>query len=533
MSLSAPKTSTTGLPNDLEACHALIRDLALLLESKDADIACLKERLQQQLRQTFGRSTEKLSPGQLSLFREQLEELLQKTKSCGADADESTGENKQPASGKKNHGGGGRKPISASVPRQRKDYYPNENQMICSCCGDRKKEIGTEKVEQLDYVPASFTVIEHVTHKFACKGCQEGVVEGQRPAQILNGGRPTEGLIAQVSVARNADHQPLYRQVQIYAREGVELSPSSMGRWLDVSAQAMKPITERMHELILQSRVLQADESPVLFIDKTRSPKKSKTGYAWVLYGDAEHPYTFFDIQPDRCGERAKNLLRGFSNLLLTDGYGGYEWYERSLSANCNVHSRRYFEKALKYDKKKAGMVMALYTQLYKIEDSTKGLDEARILEVRQTDSQPIMNQMKELLQSWQLVTPSKTSLGIAINYALPRWDKLCRFTEYGYLGLDTNLVENSIRPIAVGRKNWLQIGSEEALETASIHMTLVNTCKRLGINPYLYLRDVLIRLGQGNVAIDDLLPDRWENQNPILPADKEVNAESTAATVA
>jgi len=531
MSLSAPKTLTTGLPDDLEACHLLIRELALLLESKDADIACLKERLQQQLRQTFGRSSEKLSPGQLSLFREQLEQLLEATKSSGADADGSTEENKQATSGKK-HGGGGRKPIAASVPRERRHYYPNESEMLCSC-GERKKEIGTEMVEQLDYIPASFKVIEHVTHKVACKGCQEGVVEGQRPAQILSGGRPTEGLIAQVSVAKYADHLPLYRQVQIYAREGVEISPSSMGRWLDVSAQAMKPITERMHVLILQSCVLQADESPVLFIDKARSPKKSKTGYAWVLYGDAEHPYTFFDIQPDRCAERAKELLRGFNNLLLTDGYGGYEWYERELSANCNVHSRRYFEKALKYDKKKAGMVMAFYTQLYKIEDSIKGLDEAQRLEVRQRDSLPIMKQMKELLQSWQLVTPPKTSLGIAINYALPRWDKLCRFTEYGVLNLDTNLVENSIRPIAIGRKNWLQIGSEEALETASIHMTLVNTCKRLGINPYLYLRDVLIRLGHGNVVIDELLPDRWENQNPILPTEQEVNAESNAATVA
>ena len=531
MSVLLPGEATTGLPNDLEACHALIRELALLLESKDADITRLKERLQEQLRQTFGRSSEKLSPGQLSLFREELEKLLQDSKSCGLEAVEASAKSRPPTVGSK-HGGGGRKRISPEVPRVPKHYFPNESELICSC-GAQKKEIGTERTEQVDYVPASFKVIEHVVHTFACKESQEGVVGGKRPAQILSGGKATEGMIAQVSVAKYSDHLPLHRQVQIYAREGVELSSSSMGRWLDASAEALKPIYERMHELILQSREVQADESPVLFIDKKRESKKGKTGYVWDLYGDADHPYTYFDFQPDRCAERAKKILKGFSNILLTDGYGGYKWYERLQSASCNVHNRRYFEKALKYDKKKAGMVLALYTELYKIEDLNKGLDEVQILEVRQRESLPIMNQMKGLLQSWQLGTPPKTSLGIAINYGLARWDKLCRFTEYGFLKLDTNLVENSIRPIAVGRKNWQQIGSEEALETASIHASLVNTCKRLGVNPYLYLRDVLIRLGQGNVVIDDLLPDRLENQNPLPQPESEASAEVRAVTVA
>jgi transposase len=521
MPASPPEATTTGLPNDLEACHALIRELALLLESKDADITRLKERLQEQLRQTFGRSSEKLSPGQLSLFREELEKLLQESKSNDTETDKASAKSKQQTVDSK-RGGGGRNQINPKIPRVPEHHFPSQ-----------KKEIGTKRTEQVDYIPASFKVIEHVVHTFACKECQEGVVGGKRPGQIFSGGKATEGLIAQVSVAKYADHLPLHRQVQIYAREGVELSSSSMGRWLDASAEAMKPIYERMHEFILESRVVEADESPVLFIDKKRELKKGKTGYVWVLYGDAAHPYSYFDFQPDRCAERAKKILKGYSNILLTDGYGGYEWYERLRSASCNVHNRRYFEKALKYDKKKAGMVLALYTEMYKIEDLNKGLDEAQILEVRQRESLPLMNEMKGLLQSWQLVTPPKTPLGIAINYGLARWDKLCRFTEYGFIKLDTNLVENSIRPIAVGRKNWLQIGSEEALETASIHASLVNTCKRLGVNPYLYLRDVLIRLGQGNVVIDDLLPDRWENQNPLPQPESEASAEIKAATVA
>ena len=524
-----PQKSETGLPSDSEACHSLIRELVFLLESKDADIACLKERLQNLLRGKFGRNSEKLTSGQLSLFKQQLEDLLHESGAAGESSEHSSetadGKSKNP---KNKNGGGGRKPISASVKREPRNYFPSAEELICDC-GSKKQEIGTEMIEQLDYIPASFKVIEHITHKFACKKCQEGVVQGQRPAQIHNGGRPAEGLIAQIATAKHADHLPLYRQEQIYAREGVNVPRSSMGRWLDLSAQAAKPIVTRMHELVLQSKMLEADESPVRFLDKDRLPKKSKMGYVWVLRGDNEHPYTIFDFQPDRCADRAKELLRGFKNILLTDGYGGYEWYDRLLSANCNVHGRRYVEKAMKYDKKKAGLILALYTKLFEIEERNKHLNEEELLAVRQSESIPILAHMKELLESWRLITPPKSSLGIAINYILPRWDKLCRFTEYGFLRLDTNLVENSIRAIALGRKNWLHIGSEEALETASVHATLVNTCKRLGVNPYLYLRDVFIRLGRGEANIDDLLPDRWVNQNPIELAD---SAESTAATV-
>jgi transposase len=531
--LSTPQIAEDSLPGDLNTCHELIRELAFLLESKDTDIARLREQLQNLMRGKFGRSTEKLSAEQLSLFKQQLEDLVQAVDEHHEEfgTSDSLTIAGNTALGKKN-GGGGRKPINAAVKRTKKHYFPTDDELIC-VCGETKKEIGTQNTEQLDYIPASFRVIEHITHKFACKKCQEGVVEGQRPSQIFTGGKATEGLVAQISTAKNADHLPLYRQEQIYAREGVEVSRSSMGRWLEQSAVAMKCIVDRMHELVLQSKMLELDESPVRFLDKDRLPKKSKMGYVWVMRGDDDHPYTIFDFQPDRCGERAKKLLTGYSNFLLTDGYGGYEWFDPERSANCNVHARRYFEKAIKYDKKKAGLMLAFYTKLFEIERKNYGLNEEELLAVRQKESIPILNQMKELMLSWQLATPPKSTLGIAINYALPRWEKLCRFTKYGFLKLGTNLVENAIRPIALGRNNWLQIGSEEALQTASVHATLVNTCKRLNVNPYLYLRDVLIRLGQGEVKIDDLLPDRWQNQNPIEESYTADSAESKVATVA
>jgi hypothetical protein len=283
-----------------------------------------------------------------------------------------------------------------------------------------------------------------------------------------------------------------------------------------MSAQAAMSLYDRMHEIILESDVVQADESPVLFLDKQRLPKKCKQGYAWSYYGDDKHPYVLYDLQPDRTAERPRAFLNGYSNLLLTDGYGGYDWFESERHANCLVHLRRKIEQSLKYDKTKAGTVLAMFNELYKIEDRMKGAPNAEVLLVRQTESLPLLNRMKELFLEWQIKTPPKTTLGIAINYALPRWEKLCRFTKHACLRPDTNLVENAIRPIALGRKNWLHIGSEEALLTTSVHASLVNTCKRLRLNPFLYLRDVFIRLGRGNECIDDLLPDRWQLQNVI-----------------
>jgi transposase len=535
VSNSLLENSEVTLPSDLESCYALIQELADLLasqscelETKNSEILRLKQRLQEFVREKFGSRTEKLNPAQLALFGNLLQQSIagQDTQSgLESDSDSSSDSNKKE---KKHNGGGGRNPISPSIKRVRRDYYPEAAELVCDC-GEQKEEIGTETVEQLDYIPASFVAIESVTHKFACKSCQEGVVEGKRPKQIHNGGRPAEGLIAQIGTAKYADHMPLYRQEQQYAREGMTIDRVSMGRWLEYGAAAAKPLVARMRELVMQSAVVQVDESPVKFIDLKRKLKKIKTGYAWVAHGDSEHPYTIYDIQPDRSKERAQKLLEEFDGILLTDGYGGYEWYERGKSANCNVHARRYCEKALKYDKQKAGLILALYGKLYEIEERIKGLEPEQILVVRQAESMAILDQIKKLFEEWRPSTPPKTPLGLAISYSLARWDKLCRFTEYGYLPLDTNLVENAIRPLAVGRKNWLQVGSEESLETASVFATLVNTCKRLKVNPYLYLRDIFIRLGAGVDSIDSLLPDRWINQNPLDALEK---AESKAATV-
>lgn len=529
---ATPETKTIlGLPADLESCHALIKELLSMVEQKDTDITALKQRLHNLLRDKYGKSSEKISPEQLLLFAEQLSSLLGPTQLSsptdddGSDAVVSAGEN-----GARKHSGGGRARIPDHLNRKEKHYYPQPDEMQCSC-GLEKTEFAKDVVEQLDFVPASIRVVQHIVHKYRCKKCRNGVVEGKRPEQIQSGGKPTEGLIAQISTAKYGDHQPLERQGQIYAREGVAVSPSSMGRWLSASANELSKITDRMLQLLLQCNVLVADESPFDLADNSRATAKIRKGYVWALYGDTA-PYTYFEFAASRSGDTAKKLLGDFNGFLLTDGYGGYNWFPANRSANCNVHARRYFDKALKYDKKRAGAILALYRSVFQIERDLHGKSAEEILQIRQQKSLPLMNEIHALLLQWKPTVPPKTTLGTAINYTLERWDQLVLFTANPQLRPDTNQVENQIRVIALGRKNWLRISGDGGLKTASVHATLVNTCKRLGLNPYLYLRDVLIRLGEGLDDIDDLLPDRWKLKYSTQDQQDE-NAAISAETVA
>jgi transposase len=500
----------TAFPEDLNQCHALIASLRELLSQRDADLEKLKHHIHDLLRSKYGRMTEKINPDQLLIFAQQLLEQPPE------DADQDDPEPAQllPPNKKGKHGGGGRNPLPESAPPVEKDYYPDV--LTCACCGEALEEIGVEVTEQLDYVPANFRRILHRVHKLSCQKCHKGVFEGKKPEQIHSGGEPTEGMLSQLITSKHVDHSPLERQSKTYARQGVILSVSTMGRWMRMSAKALRPIVERMHQLVLKCRLLEADESPFDFLDKKRVLKKIKQGYFWAYYGDDDYPYVVFDFQVDRCKERPMKFLTGYDGYLLTDGYGGYVWYDQEKSLNCNVHCRRYFEKAKKANKKEAGFALAVYQKLYEIEARIRDLSEDQRLKIRQEEAVPLLEKFhKWLLEKKQTEQP-KSLLGVAVNYALERWEKLTRYTTSGFLKMDTNLVENSIRPHAITRKNCMFAGSEDGGETAAIHASIVNTCKRLGINPFNYLRDVLTRLGANpSCDIDELLPDRWKPAQP------------------
>jgi transposase len=508
--LALDPSEQLDLPEDLQECHALIIALKESLNQRDADLERIKQHLQNLLRSKYGRTTEKISPDQLLIFsKELLNQQANTPESSAPRSTEATTLSKQ-----HKHGGGGRNPLPGNIPSIDKDYYPDTQ--ICSCCGKQLREIGVEITEQLDYVPANFRKIRHIVHKFCCESCHNGVLEGKKPEQIHSGGMPTEGLISQIITAKHMDHSPLERQSKTYARQGVEISVSTMGRWMLVSAKVLKRIVERMHELLLQCRLLEADESPLKFLDKKRLLKKIKQGYFWVYYGDSGFPYVVFDFHVDRCKERPMEFLAGYDGYLLTDGYGGYNWYDEAKSLNCNVHCRRYFEKARKANNKEAGFALAIYQRLYEIEARIRELSEEERLRIRQEEAVPVLEKFHTWLIEKKRTEPPKTLLGIAVNYALERWEKLIRYTTKGFLKIDTNLVENSIRPHALTRRNCLFAGSEDGGETAAIHASIVNTCKRLGINPFEYIKDVLTRLGANPMSdIDELLPNHWKPAQP------------------
>ncbi len=499
------------LPDSIAECHQLLVALSELLLKKDAlliENAAAFERMklhfQNLLREKYGNSSEKIDSNQLSIF---LEELGSVPDGSPVEPDQGGGEGAATKKGK--NGGGGRKPLSPDL-----QYWETHNHrpesMTCSC-GCEMTEFAVEVTEQLEYKPANFGKIKHIVHKYRCGTCRS-VREGKKPEQVHSGGVPAEGLLAQLAVALHADHQPIERQAKTYARQGVDLAVSSLGRWVALTAEKMKRITNRMSELVLESRVLQADESPLDFIDLSRPARKVKQGYFWAYYGDESVPFIVFDFQTSREGKHCLKFLKGFKGFLLTDGYGGYEWYDSEKSFCCHVHARRYFEKALKANKKEAAYALAIYRKLYEIEDRIKHSSETERYEVRQKESLPLLNQFHAWLTEKQLTAKPKTPLGTAINYALARWEKLVRYTKYGCVPMDTNLIENAFRPHALTRKNIMCAGSAVGGTHNAILATIVNTCKRMKINPFDYIRDCLVRLGTNpSMDVDELLPGRWK----------------------
>lgn len=508
--IAVQKILSGQLPDNVEDCHQLLVELSELLLQKDALIlenAAAFERMkihfQNLLRGKYGRSTEKVDPNQLSVL---LEHLSGFDEASSPESEESSQKNDPK---KRKHGGGGRNPLSPDLQQWESfDHFPEET--ICNC-GCTMTEFAVEITEQLDYRPVNFGKIKHVVHKFRCAECRS-IREGRKPEQVHSGGVPAEGLLAHLVVSLHADHQPIERQAKTYARQGVELAVSSLGRWVALTAQKLKCITDRMSELVLKSRILEADESPLDFIDLSRPAQKIKQGYFWAYYGDESVPFIVFDFQTSRESIHCVRFLEGFKGFLLTDGYGGYEWYDSEKSLCCHVHARRYFEKALKANKKEAAYALALYRKLYEIEDRIKDAPEAERYAIRQRESLPLLNQLHAWLKEKQPTAPPKTPLGIAINYSLSRWDKLVRYTEHGFLLMDTNLIENAFRAHAITRKNIMFAGSEIGGKNNAILATIVNTCKRMNINPFDYIRDCLIRLGANPLMdVNELIPGRWK----------------------
>lgn len=387
----------------------------------------------------------------------------------------------------------------------------------CPCCKNALHCIGEDVSERLDIVPAQFRVLVVRRPKYACRACEDVVVQAPAPARLIEGGLPTEAMVAQVLVSKYADHLPLYRQARIYARQGINLDRSTLADWVGRAAWLLRPVHERLLARLKSSTRLFADETTAPVLDPGRG--RTKTGQLWAYarddrpWGGTDPPAVAYVYAPDRKAERPIAHLAGFKGVLQVDGYGGY----RALAergdvklAFCWSHVRRRF-----YELAAAGLApiaseaLEHIAGLYRIETEIRGrgADERRA--ARGDRSRPIIETLEPWLREKLGLISQKTKLAEAIRYALSRWKGLTRFLDDGRIEIDSNVVERAIRPIALNRKNALFAGSDGGGEQWAIIASLIETCKLGGIDPQFYIADVITRIvnGHPNSRIDALLP--------------------------
>jgi transposase len=507
---------TIELPTDLDSCHSLIRELLATLREQGLLIGNMQHQLERLLRQRYGRSSETIDPDQLLLFAA---DILAEAGATPASQPQPGPEADAPPipapAAKPKRKGHGRKPLPAHLERRRVLHELPPVALTCPECGGCRQAFGEEIREQLDYIPASLIVIQHVRPKYACKACQAHVVIADRLPEPIEKGLPGPGLLAHVIVSKYADHLPLYRQERMLAREGVAISRQTMCGWMARCAELLKPIYDAMVKAVLQSKVIQTDDTPVDVLDPGR--EGTLQGRIWIAIGDRGHPYSVYDFTPSRAGDGPARFFRGYAGYLQADAYSGYDaLFEDGdvIEVGCWAHARRKFYEARTTDPRHSHVALAYIRRLYIVESDAKAakLDDDARRALRQERSVPILEELFTWLEGVRGQVLPRSPMGGAIGYALNHKTALLRYTEQGFLEIDNNASERGEKTIALGRKNWLFFGSEGGGATAAILFSLTETCRRLGVEPWAYLRDVLDRVSTHPASrIDELLPDRWE----------------------
>jgi transposase len=525
-----PTDADIPLPDDIEAAHRPIRELLATLREQTHLNANLQHQLEQLLRTLYGRKSEKLDPNQLLLFAR---EILEAT----AAEPETTPEPEPavPAAAKPPAKGHGRKPLPANLPRRRVVHDVPLEERLCPDCGLERRRFGEEVREQLEYVPASMIVLQHIRPKYACEECQANVVIAERLPEPIEKGLPGPGLLAHVAVSKYADHLPLYRQEGIFKRSGVDLSRSTLCDWMAVVASLLGPIVQAMFKRVLMSDVVRTDDTPVKVQD--HDGKGIKTGRLWAHLGDHNHRFTVYDYTPDHSGDGPRRVFKDYEGYLQADAYSAYDALFVAgtiIEVGCWMHARRKFHGAKTSDPVRSHVMLAWVAGLDKVEDDAKGARKkhpewddatwhAHRYELRLQRSRPIFDSIHAWLVAERPKVLPKSPLGEAIGYALDHWDALIRPLEAGFLEIDNGASERALKPVALGRKNWLFAGSDEGGRTAATLMSLCATCKDLGVEPFAYLRDVLNRVStHPHRRIEDLLPDRWKPAELPDPPDRE-----------
>ena len=481
------------------------------IHAKDIKIQALTLELAHIRRIRYGVKSEALSQIQRDLFEETWNTDLAAVE---AEVEQAADEPPHSTVAKPKRPRAGRQPLPAHLPRIEHRHEPDSCQ--CGQCGKGLVKIGEDITEQLDVEPAKFFVHRHIRPQYACKTC-ETITAAPIPPALIDGGLAAVGLLSWVLIGKFQDHLPLYRLEQIAARDNVILSRSTLADWVGRLGVALQPLADRLTEHLKQRPTLHADETPVPQLDPGSG--KTKKAYLWAYRSnDLEPgpPIVVFDYQPGRSGEHAKNFLDGWHGHLMVDDYGGYKHLFAAdregspcIELGCLAHARRkFFDLYQANHSPMAHEALQRIGRLYEIERQAKDCSIEERKQLRQERSLPEL----EALQLWLVQTRAQTANGgssaKALDYTLKRWPALIRYAHTGHLPIDNNPVENVIRPIALGRKNWLFAGSERAGKRAAAIQTLLGTAKLNGLDPAAWLRDTLEKLpSHPNSRIDELLP--------------------------
>jgi transposase len=404
------------------------------------------------------------------------------------------------------------------LPHHRIEHDLPEDEKTCSCCGGAKQRIGEDLSRELEFRPARLEVNVHVLPKYACPKCRDGVASPPVPPKPVPGGIAGPGLVAYVVVSKFADHLPLYRLEDILFRHGVYLSRSTLCDWVKNAAASLGPLADLQKTLVLQSPVLWTDDTPVTVLGG-EGPGSAK-GRFWVYIGDDGHPYSVYDFTMSRARDGPSAFLEGYRGFLQADAYGGYDGI--FLGSNgaivevaCWAHARRKFYDARSNAPREANQVLEWIRQLYDVEDRARDFSAAERHALRQRESVPLLDRIEKYLDELSPRILPKSALGKALTYARNQRAALRQYVSDGRLTIDNNVSERTLRLQAIGRKNWEFLGSVEAGPRAAVLFTILAGAKRHHLEPWAYLRDVLLRLSAGETELESLLPDRWAASHP------------------
>ena len=504
---------------EITQLHKSSNDLRIAANYQDAVIAKLQLELAVLRRFRFSKSAETLNQEQRHLFDETLDadiaQIEQETFQALPAAEKAAVQESEQRTQPK------RKPLPPELPRTEIHHEPDCTTCKCGC---QLKRIGEDVSEKLDYHPGTFSVERHIRGKWVCEDC-ETLIQAPVPAHVIDKGMPTTNLLAQVLVNKFVDHLPLYRQEHRFDRSGYKLPASTQGSWVGRSGASLQALVDALTATVLKQNVLHADETPITMLNvstnkagaKANSPT-TKKAYLWA-YATTQHAdikAVVFDFTEGRSGEHARLFLDGWQGTLMCDDYAGYKRLikdNKITEAGCMAHARRkFFQLHIANKSSIAQEALNQFNAIYAIEAQLQDLEPDERRRRRQNEIKPLMDKLKQWLLDYKIKVPDGSGTMNAINYSLKRWDALCVFLEDPDTPIDNNWVENQIRPIAVGRKNWLFAGSLRSGKRNAAIMSLVHSARLNGLNVQAYLKDVLDRLPTHPYSrIDELLPHNWK----------------------